>query len=90
MPNFNAAAKPVLDPGRERNYFNQIRFSVEALTRALQANDLAGAQIAFAPLSFLTHIAANDAGPAQQNSFCVGLAAIGSALNAPSGPSATV
>jgi hypothetical protein len=74
MANFNAAAA--------RNYFSQIRDSFDQLADALQACDLAGAQIAFAPLTFITQIAANDAGPAQQNSFCVGLSAIGKALTA--------
>jgi hypothetical protein len=82
MANLNSAAKPALDPAAARNYFGQIRDSFDQLTDALQACDLAGAQIAFAPLTFLTQIAANDAGPAQQNSFYVGLSAIGKALQA--------
>jgi hypothetical protein len=82
MANSTTAAKPGIDPAAAQSYFSQIRHSFDQLTDALQACDLAGAQIAFAPLSFLTQIAANDAGPAQQNSFCTGLASIGKALKA--------
>jgi hypothetical protein len=82
MGNTNTAMRPALDPAATQNYFNQIRHSFDQLSDALQACDLAGAQIAFAPLTFLTQIAANDAGPAKENSFCIGLAAIGKALKA--------
>jgi hypothetical protein len=82
MGNFTTAAKPPLDPAAAQNYFGQIRHSFDQLSDALQACDLAGAQIAFAPLSFLTQIAADDAGAAQHNPFYTGLGAIGKALKA--------
>jgi hypothetical protein len=92
MPAFNTAA--TLNPGHAagvQSYFAQIRQSFSELGSALDSGDLAGALVAFSPLSLLTKFtAANDAGPAPKNGkpnggnpnqFCADLAAIGRALN---------
>ncbi len=77
MPALNS--NPPLAPARAgagHNYFDQIRDSFAGLGEAIDADDLAGAQLAFAPLDWLTRIAPLG----RQTQFADGLQAIGGAL----------